>query len=260
MISGLCKSFQKISIQRGFEFSNSLKYTTTTTTTTTTVQKKTAAQLFADKTIEVPVLNFNDKLSPIENIQLSKDVFSVPLRVDLLHRMVRYQRAKSQQGTHQALNMGRMDRTNKKPTRQKGSGNARKGTNHSVHFRGGARTFAPTMRSHAHDLPRKVRKLCLKVALSTKLAQNKLVVVDGFNLESHKTKELLSKLPKDWGRTLLVDSEISDFLNKSSLNVQKIDTLPQLGLNVYTILQNDTLVLTKSSVEALQARLTKSDN
>ncbi|KAN0014458.1 hypothetical protein ACTFIU_000776 [Dictyostelium citrinum] len=255
MISGLCKSFQKISIQRGFEYSNSLRYTTNST-----LETKTAAQLFADKTIEVPVLNFSDKMNPIENIQLSKDVFSVPLRVDLLHRMVRYQRAKTQQGTHQALNMARMDRTNKKPTRQKGSGNARKGTNHSVHFRGGARTFAPTMRSHAHDLPNKVRKLCLKVALSTKLAQNKLFIVDEFNLESHKTKELVSKLPKDWGRTLLVDTNISDFLNKSSLNVQKIDALPQLGLNVYTILQNDTLVLTKSSVEALQARLTESDN
>ncbi|KAN0040532.1 hypothetical protein ACTA71_008869 [Dictyostelium dimigraforme] len=248
MISGLCKSFQKISIQKGFGYSNSLNYTT----------KKTATQLFTEKTIEVPVLNFNDK-NVIENIQLSKDVFSVPLRVDLLHRMVRYQRAKSQQGTHQALNMARMERTNKKPTRQKGSGNARKGTNHSVHFRGGARTFAPTMRSHAHDLPSKVRKLCLKVALSTKLAQNKLIIVDEFNLETHKTKELVSKLPKDWGRTLLVDSKISDFLNRSSLNVQKIDTLPQLGLNVYTILQNDTLVLTKSSVEDLTARLTESD-
>ncbi|KAK5581564.1 hypothetical protein RB653_001600 [Dictyostelium firmibasis] len=249
MISGLCKSFQKISIQKGFGYSNSLNYTST--------NNIAAAQLF-EKSFEFPIINFKSKENS-GSIQLSKDVFSVPLRVDLLHRMVRYQRAKTQQGTHQALNMARMDKTNKKPTKQKGSGNARKGTNHSVHFRGGARTFAPFMRSHAHDLPNKVRKLCLKVALSTKLAQNKLIIVDEFNLESHKTKELVSNLPKEWGRSLLVDSEISDFLGKSSLNVQKIDALPQLGLNVYTILQNDTLVLSKSSVEALQARLSQSE-
>jgi len=204
--------------------------------------------------IQVPTISFNNKENT-GTIELLKSVFNVPIRVDLLHKMVRYQRAKSQQGTHCAKNMALFDGTNAKPFKQKGTGNARRGTNYSVHMRGGARSFPPKPRDHSHELPKKVRKLCLKVALSTKLAQNKLIIIDDLSLESHKTKELVSKLPKEWGRSLLVDSEISENLRVSSLNYQQVDTLPERGLNVYSILLNDTLVLTKDSVEKLQQRL-----
>ncbi|EGC37447.1 hypothetical protein DICPUDRAFT_149944 [Dictyostelium purpureum] len=254
MISNLCKSFNKINISTstsliqssriiGF---NKINYTTSTN------------ELLKEE-IEFPIIDFDSK-SNVGTIQLSKDIFSRPLRIDLLHRMVRYQRAKSQQGTHQALNMERKTSSNKKPFKQKGTGRARQGTNHAVQMKGGARAFPPTSRSHAHDLPKKVRQLCLKVALSSKLAQNKLIIIDEFKLSSHKTKDLVSKLPQEWGRSLLVDKDISENLNRSSLNVQKIDTLPERGLNVYSILQNDTLVLTRSSIEALQSRLLKSSS
>eukprot|EP01133_Synstelium_polycarpum_P005663 gene5663-6538_t len=205
--------------------------------------------------IRTPVINFNTKQETGE-IELLKSVFNVPLRVDLLHRIVRYQRAKSRQGTHYAQNMGDIDRTNKKPTSQKGTGNARQGTNHAIQMRGGARAFPPKPRDHSHSLPKKVRALCLKVALSTKLAQNKLIIVDDLAIASHKTKELDDLLPENWGRSLLVDEEISANLDNASMNITYIDLLPVRGLNVYSILQKDTLVLTRASVEAIQKRLT----
>eukprot|EP01132_Coremiostelium_polycephalum_P004509 gene4509-5622_t len=206
------------------------------------------------ESVDFPVVGFNSKQN-VGNVKLLKSIFSVPLRVDLLHRMVRWQRAKAQQGTHEAQNMSDKDRSGKKPFNQKGTGNARQGTNHAVQMKGGARAFPPKPRDHSHGLPKKVRKLCLKVALSAKLAQNKLVIIDNFNLKSHKTKELHSNVPEEWGKPLFVDSEISTELSRASLNSRRIDTIPERGLNVYSMLLKDTLVLTVDSLEKLQKRL-----
>ncbi|GAM17332.1 hypothetical protein SAMD00019534_005070 [Acytostelium subglobosum LB1] len=207
-------------------------------------------------TFTVPVISLTTKHS-VDNVVLLKSIFNTPLRVDLLHRVVRWQRAKAMQGTHYAQNMGDIDRTNKKPMSQKGNGRARQGTNHAIQMRGGARAFPPKPRDHSFSLPKKVRALALKVALSTKLAQNKLVIVDSLQLGSHRTKELEALLPEVWGRSLLVDSDIAANLSLAAFNLKHIDLLPQRGINVYSILQKDTLVLTKEAVELIQKRLSE---
>ncbi|EGG23914.1 hypothetical protein DFA_06052 [Cavenderia fasciculata] len=204
------------------------------------------------------VIDFNSK-QVVGEINLLNSVFKVPLRIDLLHRMIRWQRAKARQGTHYAQNMGDVERTNKKPMAQKGNGRARQGTNHAIQMVGGARAFPPKPRDHSHSLQKKVRKQALCVALSTKLAQGKLIIVDDLQVETHKTKELVQLLPEAWGRSLLVNNEFSNNFNLAAYNIINIDLVPDRGINVYSILQKDTLVISKKSIEILQARLTNQD-
>ncbi|EFA80316.1 hypothetical protein PPL_07147 [Heterostelium album PN500] len=227
-----------------------------TSTTTTSTSEHFNPNSILTSSFSVPVVNFKSKEN-VGEIQLLKSIFSVPLRVDILHRIVRWQRAKAMQGTHYAQNMGDIDRTNKKPFSQKGTGRARQGTNHAIQMKGGARAFPPKPRDHSFSLPKKVRRLGLKVALATKLAQNKLVIVENLELESHKTKDLDTLLPEQWGRSLLVDKEISSNLSLAGFNIKRIDLLPERGLNVYSILQKDTLVLTRASLDEIQKRLSE---
>ncbi|KYQ88287.1 hypothetical protein DLAC_10980 [Tieghemostelium lacteum] len=259
MMLNLCKTFQtSISltskVNLGNQIYKGLLYRGYSTQTLTNTNNTNNQKEEITGTVEVPLIKFSNK-EVTGSIQLQKNVFAVPLRVDILHRIVRWQRAKARQGTHDTLNMGKMDKTNKKPFRQKGTGNARRGTNHAVHFKGGAVAHGPHPRDHSFDLQKKVRKLGLKIALSTKLQQNKLVLIESFDLESHKTKDLLSKIPEEWGRSLLVDRFISRELGLSSLNSPRVDTIAERGLNVYSILEHDTVVLTKESAEILQKRL-----
>jgi large subunit ribosomal protein L4 len=190
------------------------------------------------------------------SIELSDDVFGLEVRTDLLQRVVRWQLAKRQAGTHKTKGISEISGTTKKPFKQKGTGRARQGSVRATQFRGGATVFGPVVRSHAHDLPKKVRKLGLKTALSSKVVGQKLIVLDAAVTEG-KTKDLVAKVKAlGWGSTLLIDgAELNEGFKLAARNIPNFDVLPSQGANVYDILRRDTLVLTKAAVESLQERL-----
>ena len=191
------------------------------------------------------------------DIELADDVFGLPARADILHRMVRYQLAKRRAGTHKTKGQGEVSGTTRKPFRQKGTGSARQGSRRATQFRGGGVTFGPVVRSHGHDLPKKVRRLALKTALSSKQADGKLVVLDEAKLAESKTRALADKLGKlGLGSMLIIDgTELDGNFVRAARNIPRVDVLPQQGANVYDILRRDTLVLTRAAVEGLQERL-----
>ena len=191
------------------------------------------------------------------NVDLDEDVFGLPVRKDILHRVVRWQLAKRRAGTHSTKGVSEITGTSKKPWKQKGTGRARFGSLKAPQMRGGGVAFGPTPRSHAHALPKKVRKLGLKMALSAKQAEGQLVVLKTANLKTGKTRDLAASLEKlDWSRPLVITgTEIDESFARAARNLQSIDLLPQQGANVYDILRHDTLVLTADAVEALEARL-----
>ena len=173
-------------------------------------------------------------------IDLAETVFGLPSRADLLARVVRWQLARRQQGTHDTKEIGEISGGGRKPRPQKGGGTSRHGSTRSPQWRKGAVIFGPTPRSHAFDLPKKVRALGLKTALSSKLAEGKLVVLDKAAL----------------GSALIIDGEaVDENFAKAARNLPGIDVLPQQGANVYDILRRDVLVLTRAAVEKLEARL-----
>ena len=189
-------------------------------------------------------------------VDLSDDVFGQEPRADILHRVVRWQRNKAQAGTHKVKTRSETSYSTKKIYRQKGTGGARHGDRNAPIFRKGGIYKGPTPRSHAHDLPKKIRKLGLKHALSAKAKAGELVVIEAATAEA-KTKELASKVKNlGWKRALIIDgAEVNDGFLRASANIAGLDILPSQGANVYDILQRDTLVLTKAGVEALEARL-----
>lgn len=193
----------------------------------------------------------------VGSIDLAPEVFGLPKRPDILARMVRWQLAKRQAGTHATKGISQISGTTKKPFKQKGSGSARQGSLRSPQFRGGAVIFGPQPRSHAFDLPKKVRKLALKAALSAKAADGKLVILETAHLATPKTKELANRFSKlGWNSALIVDGlAVDEGFAKAARNIVGIDVLPSQGANVYDILRRDTLVLTKDAVQALEARL-----
>ena len=193
----------------------------------------------------------------VGEIELADEVFGLPVRTDLLFRVVNWQLAKRQSGNHKTKGISEISGTTKKPFAQKGGGRARQGSLRSAQFRGGATIFGPVVRSHAHDLPKKVRKLALKTALSAKAADGKLIVLDAASITSPKTKELAVRLSKlGLSSVLFIDGAAVDGnFALASRNIPFVDVLPQVGANVYDILRRDTLVLTKDAVQALEARL-----
>lgn len=184
------------------------------------------------------------------------DIFGRTVRKDILARAVNWQLAKRRSGNHKTKEIGDISGTTKKPYAQKGTGNARQGSLRSPQFRGGATIFGPVVRSHAHDLPKKVRKLALKNALSAKHKDGKLVVW-GETAASGKTKDLVAQFKKlGWGSVLVIDGpEVNEQFAKAARNIPNVDVLPQQGANVYDILRRDTLVLTKGAMEHLVERL-----
>lgn len=201
------------------------------------------------------IRNFDNK--EIGQIELSAEIFGLPARSDLLHRLVNWQLAKRRSGNHKTKGISEIQGTTKKPWKQKGSGRARQGSLRSPQFRGGAVIFGPVVRSHAYDLPRKVRRLGLCTALSAKAQGGKLLVLDSEALSSHKTKELATRLQKmGFSSALFIGGEQLDTnFTRALRNIPHFDALPQQGINVYDILRRDVLVLTKSAVEALEGRL-----
>lgn len=190
-------------------------------------------------------------------IELSDAVFGLEARGDLLARVVHWQLAKRRAGTHKVKSRGEVSGTSKKAFNQKGGGRARRGNLKTNILRGGGVAHGPVPRSHAYDLPRKVRQLALKTALSVKLADGKLAVLEAATLDSHKTKALAEKLAAlGWSNTLIIDgAAVEETFSRAARNIPLVDVLPQIGANVYDILRRDQLVLTKSAVEALEARL-----
>jgi large subunit ribosomal protein L4 len=184
------------------------------------------------------------------------DIFGRVVRKDILARAVNWQLAKRRSGNHKTKEIGDISGTTKKPYAQKGTGNARQGSLRSPQFRGGATIFGPVVRSHAHDLPKKVRKLALKTALSAKHKDGKLVVWGEANAGG-KTKDLAKQFAKlGWDSVLVIDGpEVNAKFAQAARNIPNVDVLPQQGANVYDILRRDTLVLTKGAMEHLVERL-----
>jgi len=190
------------------------------------------------------------------SIDLGDDIFGLEPRVDILHRVVRWQRNNAQAGTHKVKTRRETSYSTKKIYRQKGTGGARHGDRNAPIFRGGGIYKGPTPRSHGHDLPKKVRLMGLKHALSSKVKDGSLVIIDEA-LSDGKTGAL-AKLVKNlgWKRALIIDGIAVDIgFAKAASNIEGLDILPTMGANVYDILKRDTLVLTKAGVEALEARL-----
>lgn len=190
-------------------------------------------------------------------IELDESIFGVEPRRDILARVVNWQLAKRRAGTHKVKTISEIRGTTKKPYRQKGTGRARQGSLRATQFRGGQTVHGPVVRDHGHDLPKKVRKLGLKCALSAKAKAGQLVVVDAAKAEAGKTKALRAQLEKlGWSSVLVIDGvEVDAGFARAARNIPMVDVLPQQGANVYDILRRDMLVLTKSAVETLEARL-----
>ncbi|WCR10384.1 50S ribosomal protein L4 [Paracoccus stylophorae] len=191
------------------------------------------------------------------SIELADEVFGLSPRGDLLQRVVRWQRAKAQQGTHSTLGRSDVSYSTKKIYRQKGTGGARHGSRGAPIFRKGGIYKGPVPRSHAFDLPKKVRALGLKHALSAKANAGELVVVEDLNLSDAKTAAVAKAVKENgWKRVLVIDgAEVNEGFARAARNLDGVDILPSIGANVYDILKRDTLVITRAGVEALEARL-----
>jgi len=191
------------------------------------------------------------------DLDLDEGIFGLPERGDILQRVVVWQLAKRRAGTHRVKSRGEVIGTTKRVGKQKGGGTARHGNRKVGLFRGGARAFGPVVRSHAHSLPKKIRKLGLKTALSSKFANGDIIVVENAELKAAKTKDLLAKLGKlGLNNALFIDgSEVNENFQLAANNIPNINVLPTQGANVYDILRADKLVLTKAAVESLMERL-----
>jgi large subunit ribosomal protein L4 len=189
-------------------------------------------------------------------IDLDEALFGLEPRADILHRVVRWQRAKAQAGTHATLGKSDVSYSTKKIYRQKGTGGARHGSRKAPIFRKGGVYKGPTPRSHAHDLTKKFRALGLRHALSAKAKAGELVVLESADMAEAKTA-MLAKAASNlgWKRVLIIDGDVNENFAKAARNIEGIDVLPGIGANVYDILKRDTLVLTKAGVAALEARL-----
>ncbi|MBC7157791.1 MAG: 50S ribosomal protein L4 [Rhodobacteraceae bacterium] len=190
-------------------------------------------------------------------IELDDSIFGLEPRADILHRVVRWQRARAQAGTHKVKGRSETSYSTKKIYRQKGTGGARHGDKNAPIFRHGGVYKGPTPRSHAHDLPKKVRALGLRHALSAKAREGALIVLDSAEMAEGKTAALARAAKAlGWKRVLVIDgAEVNGNFARAAQNLANVDVLPSMGANVYDILLRDTLVITRAGIEALEARL-----
>ena len=205
--------------------------------------------------MKVKVITLDNKAAG--EIELDDAIFGLPARKDILQRVVEWQRAKKRAGTHKTKTISELSGRKAKPWRQKGTGRARAGSMRAPQFRGGATIFGPVVRSHEYDLPKKVRKLGLKTALSAKQAEGKLHVISEAKLKDAKAKALAERFDT-LGLTsvLIIDGpEVDQLFARAARNLKGVDVLPQQGANVYDILRHSNLVLTTDAVKHLEARL-----
>lgn len=206
--------------------------------------------------MKITVKNLDNK--PVGEIDLLESVFGVAQRGDILARAVFWHQAKKRSGNHKTKSISEISGTTKKPWAQKGTGRARQGSLRSPQFRKGAVIFGPVVRSHAHDLPKKFRRLALCMALAGKLKAGKLIILDQAKTDSPKTKAMLARLTKLLGSpsALIIDgAQLDAQFALAVRNLPFVDLLPEQGANVVDILRHETLVLTRNAVEQLQARL-----
>ena len=215
--------------------------------------------------LEVPVLGAGRE--EVGTLRLSRDVWGQPLRRDVLQRVVRWQLARRQQGTHHTKTRAEVRGGGRKPWKQKGTGRARAGSIRAPHWRGGGTTFGPRTRSHAHGLQKKVRRLGLKVALSARAAERRVTFVESLAPPSDKTRDMAAWLeawketPEERTSWLLVDAckdaAEGEALRRvcGNLRAQGVEVLPQRGLNVYSLLRRDRVLITRAAAEALAERL-----
>jgi len=192
----------------------------------------------------------------IKDIDLDKQIFGVELKEEIIYRMVRYQLAKRRSGNHKTKGISEISGTTKKPFKQKGTGNARQGSKRSPQMRGGAVIFGPQVRSHAHKLPKKIKKLALKMAISKKIKDGKFKIINELKMSKPKTNLFRSKLSDlKLDSVLFIDGkDIDNNFLLASKNVPKIDILPVEGINVYDILKRDYLVLSENAVNGIKER------
>jgi large subunit ribosomal protein L4 len=190
------------------------------------------------------------------SVTLSDAIFGLEPRKDLIHRCIRWQLAKRRAGTHKVKDRSEVWRTGKKLSRQKGGGTARHGSHRVNLFRGGGRSFGPVVRSHEHDLPKKVRALALRHALSAKAKDGGIIILEAASVKDGKTKELLNRFGKlGLENALIIDgAQVEATFANAARNIPNIDVLPVQGINVYDILRRQKLVLTKAALDALEAR------
>jgi large subunit ribosomal protein L4 len=190
------------------------------------------------------------------SVELGDEIFGVDPRADILHRIVRWQRNNAQAGTHKVKARSEVSYSTKKIYRQKGTGGARHGARSAPIFRGGGIYKGPTPRSHGHELPKKVRKMGLKMAISAMAKAGSLVIIDDTTSDG-KTSSLAKQIKSlGWKRALIIDGlQVNQEFAQAARNIDGLDILPSMGANVFDILKRDTLVITKAGVEALEARL-----
>jgi large subunit ribosomal protein L4 len=205
--------------------------------------------------MQLDIINFDGK--KVGSVELADSIFGLEPRADILHRVVTWQRAKQRAGTHAVKTVSDVAGSGKKAFKQKKTGNARQGERYNVHMRGGGVVHGPVVRDHSIDLPKKIRSLGLKMALSSKIKDGSLVVIDSEKLASAKTNAFAKQLKKlDIASALFVGAtELDENFKKSAANIANIDALPTIGLNVLDILKHDKLVLTADAVKAVEARL-----
>lgn len=205
--------------------------------------------------MQVNVINFDGKA--VGKIDLQDSIFGLDARADILHRVVTWQRAKARAGTHAVKTVSDVAGSGKKAFKQKKTGNARQGERYNVHMRGGGVVHGPVVRDHSIDLPKKIRSLGLKMALSSKLKEDSLIVVDSEKLSAAKTGAFAKQLKKlNIASALFVGGDtLDENFKKSASNIVNVDVLPTVGLNVLDILKHEKLVLTADAVKAIEARL-----
>ena len=205
--------------------------------------------------MQLDIINFDGK--KVGSVELTDSIFGLEPRADILHRVVTWQRAKQRAGTHAVKTVSDVVGSGKKAFKQKKTGNARQGERYNVHMRGGGVVHGPVVRDHSIDLPKKIRSLGLKMALSSKAQDGSLVIIDSEKLAAAKTNAFAKQLKKlDIASALFVGAtELDENFKKSAANIANIDVLPTIGLNVLDILKHEKLVLTADAVKAVEARL-----
>ena len=205
--------------------------------------------------MQLDIINFDGK--KVGSVELTDSIFGLEPRADILHRVVTWQRAKSRAGTHAVKTVSDVQGSGKKAFKQKKTGNARQGERYNVHMRGGGVVHGPVVRDHSIDLPKKIRALGLKMALSSKAKDGSLVIIDSEKLAAAKTNVFAKQLKKlEIASALFVGAtELDENFKKSAANIANIDVLPTMGLNVLDILKHEKLVLTADAVKAVEARL-----
>lgn len=210
--------------------------------------------------MKLPVIKMDGKASG--DVELSDAVFGITdIRGDLLARVVNWQLSKRRAGTHKVQTRNENSRTGKKMYKQKGTGGARHGSRRAPQFVGGSRAFGPVVRDHGFSLPKKVRALALRHALSSKVVSGDLVVVDSLAVKEAKTAKLREQFGKlGWTKTLIIAGpEVDAGFGLAARNIPHVDVLPNAGLNVYDVLRAQKLVLTKAAVEAIEARFAQKE-